>query len=142
MPSRQSSVSLYLRRKSFLDPPRRLPLYLSNHDEILWALSAANKAGKWRFNKGSQDYSIPCYHSQLFPLPPPPPRKKGDVKPQVSSCKTKLMPALVPSIAVSHKRIMHIKPSPLPGRVRPPCHSWWYFDFDHILVVDYSQYSF
>lgn len=57
-------------KKVFPETPKRFPLCLSNHSEILWALQVTNKAGAKSFSKG--DYSIPCCHSQL-PYPP----KKG-----------------------------------------------------------------
>lgn len=57
-PSRQASVCLYLKRKSFLNAPpptpRRFPPYLNNHSEILWGLHATNKTGKRRFSKRGQ----------------------------------------------------------------------------------------
>lgn len=57
-------------KKVFPETPRRFPLYLNNHSEILWALWVTNKAGEKSFSQ--RDYSTPCCHSQL-PYPP----KKG-----------------------------------------------------------------
>lgn len=60
-------------KKVFPETPRRFPLYLNNHSEILWTLRVTNKAGEKSFSK--RVYSIPCCHSQL-PYPP----KKGMYK--------------------------------------------------------------
>lgn len=48
-------------KKVFPEIPRRFPLCLNNHSEILWALQVTNKAAEKSFSKG--DYSIPCCHS-------------------------------------------------------------------------------